>query len=240
MLYITSTRFSARVITTSLLLLFGMHYTWLWYQSHVQHASSASPCKETLAETFNLNDISPKDSKTTQITAEKLNKASMVYMFTRCEKRVFVLIVVFSSPTNFERRSTIRSTWAKIKHTDLNKANSSTHESSTQASLVKTVFLLGQTNEKTQSIVESEAQYYKDIVIGSFTDTYGNLTLKTKLGLEWAQQFCKFKYYLKTDDDVFVYSKGVVQWLWQLPSERVYTGRCDFNKKVIRTAGHKW
>mgnify|MGYP002803411662 CR=1 FL=1 len=236
MLFVKSKRRLARFISTSLFLFFTTHYTWLWYHSHVPTSS----CEETLTVLErHLNHTSVTDSTRRQIT-HNLNETSLVSMFPRCERSVFVLIVVFSSPTNFERRSIIRSTWAKIKETDsANITSIITRKSYTKASLVKTVFLLGQANGKTQSIIESEAQYYNDLVIGSFTDTYGNLTLKTKLGLEWAQQCCKFKYYLKTDDDVFVYSKGVVQWLWQLPRERVYTGRCDFDKKVIRAAGHK-
>ena len=235
MLYVKSKRCLARFIATSLFLFFSMHYTWLYYHSHVP----TSICEETLTVLERLNHISQTDSTRRQITHNP-NETGLVSMFPRCERSVFVLIVVFSSPTNFERRSIIRSTWAEIKETDSNITSIISRKSYTKASLVKTVFLLGQTNEKTQSIIEYEAQHYNDLVIGSFTDTYGNLTLKTKFGLEWAQQFCKFKYYLKTDDDVFVYSKGVVKWLWQLPRERVYTGRCDFNKKVIRTAGHKW
>jgi hypothetical protein len=159
----------------------------------------------------------------------------------RCKSSVLVLIVVVSAPTNFEQRSIIRSTWAEIKDTDPDITNIVINGSyTTHDHLVKTVFLLGQTNEKTQSMIAIESKYYNDLVIGSFVDSYGNLTLKTILGLEWAQQHCKFKYFLKTDDDIFVYSKGLVKWLCQLPRERVYTGRCDFNKTVIRTVGHKW
>ena len=232
MLYIRPKRFVVRLLFTSLFLLFGTHYTWLCYYNYF----SANSHQGSLA-VLELNSNPTYRIKTTISEFHNLNSITVP---PRCKTPVFALIVVFSAPKNFEQRSIIRSTWAKIKHMDLDIINNISEQSYTAESLVKTVFLLGQTNEKTQSIIRTESEHYNDIVVGSFIDSYGNLTLKAKLGLEWAQQSCKFQYYLKTDDDVFVYSKGVVKWLWQLPRERVYTGRCDFNKAVIRAAGNKW
>ncbi len=232
-----SKRFVIRHITKILFLFFGLHYAWLCHRSYVLNVSKNS-CGGCL-EDLELNSTHASQTNSTKSQANHLN-AHMAPVFPRCKTPVFVLIVVFSAPKNFEQRSIIRSTWAETKHMDLYINNNIIEESYTGKSVVKTVFLLGQTNERTQSIIKIESEYYNDIVIGSFTDSYGNLTLKAKLGLEWAQQSCKFQYYLKTDDDVFVYSKGVVKWLSQLPRERVYTGRCDFNTKAIRTAGHKW
>jgi hypothetical protein len=229
-----SKRFLIRLVITSFFLFCGMHYTWLCYY---RYASINSHEGRPVVVELNSNRSSP--TKLTTRQANRLNSSTVLPSKT---PSVFVLIVVFSSPKNFEQRSIIRSTWAEIKHMVMGPhiTNIIINGSYTAESLVKTVFLLGQTDEKTQSNIETESEYYNDLVIGSFTDSYGNLTLKTKLGLEWAYKFCMFEYYLKTDDDVFVYSKGLVKWLWQLPRERVYTGRCDFNKTVIRTVGHKW
>ena len=232
MIYIYSKRYLARLIVKSLFLFFGMHYTWLCYYRY----ASTNSHEERLAVIWpNSNRNSP--TKWTTRQSHRLNSSTVPH---GCNTSVFVLIVVISSPKNFEQRSIIRSTWAKIKDMDPEITNIIIKGTYTAESLVKTVFLLGQTNKETQRSIEMESEYYNDLVIGLFTDSYGNLTLKTKLGLEWAHQFCKFEYYLKTDDDVFVYSKGLVKWLWQLPRERVYTGRCDFNKTVIRVARHKW
>ena len=228
MLYIRSKRCVIRLLVTGLFL----HYTWLCYYNYL----SVNSYEGSLADVeLNSSHDFHFQKKRTMNEFNIFNSSTV----PRCRAPVFVLIVVFSAPRNFERRSIIRSTWAEVKHMDPDITNI-TEESYTAKSLVKTVFLLGQANEETQSIIKTESEYYNDIVVGSFTDSYGNLTLKAKLGLEWAQQSCKFQYYLKTDDDVFVYNKGVVKWLWKLPRERVYTGRCDFNKAVIRTAGNKW
>ncbi|CAB4042263.1 beta-1,3-galactosyltransferase 5-like, partial [Paramuricea clavata] len=197
--------------------------------------ASTNSCEEGLA-VIRPNSHRNSPPKWTTRQSQRLNSSTVP---RGCNTTVFVLIVVFSSPKNFEQRSIIRSTWAEIKDRDPEITNIIIKGPYTVESMVKTVFLLGQTDKETQRRIETESEYYNDLVIGSFTDSYGNLTLKTKLGLQWAQTFCKFEYYLKTDDDVFVYSKGLVKWLWQLPRERVYTGRCDFNKTVIRTVGHK-
>ena len=210
-----------------------MHYTWLCYNNFISKSlnGKGNPSVVQSNHSYLIN----------WTTFEAPRPVST--MIPRCKTPVFVVIVVFSSPKNIEERTVIRSTWSEInvKDADSDVANIVLKGSyGNPKRLVKTVFLLGKTDKNTQNIIETESEYYNDIVIGSFEDSYGNLTLKAKLGLEWANKFCKFKYYLKTDDDVFVYSKGLVKWLWQLPREGIYTGRCDFNKTVIRISGHNW
>ena len=229
-----SKRFRICFVIKSCFLFFGMHYTWLCYKNYI---SKGFYSKRSPAVVVSQLNHSVLINWTTRETPSLFSK-----MIPRCKTPVFVVIVVFSSPKNIEKRSVIRSTWAEIKVKDAdsditNIVLKGSYGNSKR--LVKTVFLLGKTDKETQNSTEIESEYYNDIVFGSFKDSYGNLTLKTKLGLKWAYKFCKFKYYLKTDDDVFVYSKGLVKWLWQLPREGIYTGRCDFNKTVIRV-GNKW
>ena len=230
MLYTYSNRFRNRVVIKSLFLFLGMHYTWLFSKSLYG--------KRNIAAVESQLNHSSLINWTAREAPSLISK-----MIPRCKMPVFVVIVVFSSPKNIEERSVIRSTWAEIKVKDADSDITNIVLKGSYGNperLVKTVFLLGKTDKENQNSIEIESEYYNDIVFGSFKDSYGNLTLKAKLGLEWAYKFCKFKYYLKTDDDVFVYSKGLVKWLWQLPNEGIYTGRCDFNKTVIRISGHKW
>ena len=53
--------------------------------------------------------------------------------------------------------------------------------------------------------VKRESQKYNDIILGNFTDTFYNLPIKVIMAFEWALQFCKFEYLLKSDDDVFLH-----------------------------------
>lgn len=235
MLCIYSKRFVTRLAVQCLSMCFVIHYILLCYYSYVSNAVYGY---SKLAILEHNGSHATGTNRTMRQDGRVLNE-SIVPTLPLCKTSVFVLIVVFSSPINFEQRSVIRSTWAQIRQTDA-KITNNKRRTYPAKDLVKTIFLLGQTTEYTQSLIKTESELYKDIVLGSFTDSYGNLTLKSKSGLEWANRFCKFEYYLKTDDDVFVYSKGLVKLLWSLPREKLYTGRCDFNKPVIREAGHKW
>ena len=78
-----------------------------------------------------------------------------------------------------------------------------------------------------------ESTDHGDLVQGSFTDSYRNLTYKNVMGLLWVTQFCSHaQYIVKTDDDMFLdmfeiwfliyqYSQSEVRWAnfkWVLKS----------------------
>ena len=59
-----------------------------------------------------------------------------------------------------------------------------------------------------------------DIFLLDFEDNYRNLTLKTMLSLRWALDECqKFKYVLKTDDDMIVNFDVLIRQLVKLPAK---------------------
>ena len=142
---------------------------------------------------------------------------------TRCTQKVFLLIMVFTSPAYFDRRSVIRETWA----TD-----------PSMKTRWKTVFLLGQAaNDSFQNeYLEAEGMMYRDLIRGAQKDDYNNLTLKTQLGLEWASKYCKFQYLLKADDDVFVNPYLLMDYLRKpdTPTTKLYTGTCWHGAKPHR------
>ena len=89
---------------------------------------------------YQTNSVTSQDYVSMQIPA-----------FPRCKRPVFILIVVFSAPTNFEHRSIIRSTWAEIIDKDPAAMRPMSYMTNitegsysyTGQSLVKTIFLLG-------------------------------------------------------------------------------------------------
>ena len=158
-----------------------------------------------------------------------------------CRIPIFLVIVVLSAPKNHVRRTAIRETWARMPQNGSLSFQYLGEEMYNGTRLVKTVFLLGQVqNEALSQSIRTEAKYYGDIVIGSFIDSYQNLTLKVKVGFTWAYLQCNFKYLMKTDDDSFVNTNGLVKWLWNSPKKDFYTGKCYFGKAVVRKTGHKW
>ena len=142
---------------------------------------------------------------------------------TRCTQKIFLLIMVFTSPAFFDRRSVIRKTWA----TD-----------PSMKTRWKTVFLLGQTPDDSvqNEYLEAEGMMHRDLIRGAQKENYYNLTLKTQMGLEWASKYCDFQYLLKTDDDVFVNPYLLMDYLRtpDTPKTKLYTGRCRYSSRPFR------
>ncbi|KAJ8930138.1 hypothetical protein NQ314_017104 [Rhamnusium bicolor] len=106
-----------------------------------------------------------------------------------CENvKLLLLILIHSSPTNFAKRKIIRDTWGKNDED------------------VKVLFLMGSASSQVvKENLQTENSLHKDIIQGSFQDTYSNLTYKHMMALKYVVYHCPdTKYVLKTDDDVFV------------------------------------
>ncbi|GAB6024088.1 hypothetical protein CHUAL_008802 [Chamberlinius hualienensis] len=106
---------------------------------------------------------------------------------------VSVLIFVESNVDNFERRQIIRETWG------LQMIQRSYN--------VKLVFMLGaSSSNKTQDEVNKEFYIYGDVVQEDFKEHFKHLTLKTVMGLKWAQTYCQqATFVVKTDDDILIH-----------------------------------
>lgn len=107
-------------------------------------------------------------------------------------KDLSFIVIVHSATTHFMRRSSIRETWANY---NLFKKHS-----------MRIVFFLGKPQkDSTQVLIEHEANLNKDIIQGTFIDSYRNLTHKGVLGLRWVSEECpQAKVIVKVDDDVFL------------------------------------
>ena len=160
---------------------------------------------------FNLTKIGPKNISKNLTPTNFLNLIQLRLNSPVCGKRVFLSIIVFSSPKNFLHRSAIRGTWGNtnfIQHVQskLRAKFFSQHRKANQtySDLVRVVFVIGKSNDQViEYLVQSEANTFQDIVQGNFLDQYYHLSLKTILGLTWADKFCPGSYLMKTDDDVF-------------------------------------
>uniref|UniRef100_A0A1B6JEJ3 Hexosyltransferase n=1 Tax=Homalodisca liturata TaxID=320908 RepID=A0A1B6JEJ3_9HEMI len=104
------------------------------------------------------------------------------------------VVIVHSAPGHEYHRRAIRNTWGQSVHL---------------------VFLVGETNSTgAQESLERENDEHHDMVQGSFLDSYRNLTYKHVLGLKWVTYHCPgAKYVLKTDDDVFVNTPFLEEFL---------------------------
>ena len=143
-----------------------------------------------------------------------------------CAQYYSLLILVSSAPANLKRRNYIRETWAferafKPRWT--------------------TVFLIAQTRIQSESnSLLKEDEVYGDLVRADYYDHYWNQTLKIQMGFEWATLYCKFAFLLKTDDDVFVNSAGLLSFLSEptRPKKKLYMGEHRRNRPALREG--KW
>lgn len=130
------------------------------------------------------------------------------------------LAIVSSAPNNSFHRHEIRRTWGQGR---------------------TVVFLLGAADPQLQPLIEMESRQYGDIVQGSFVDSYRNLTYKHVMGLQWASKHCPgAKYFLKTDDDVFVNTGYFENYLPGLPERRLILCPLMERAMVKRSYRSKW
>uniref|UniRef100_A0A8C8VHC3 Hexosyltransferase n=1 Tax=Pelusios castaneus TaxID=367368 RepID=A0A8C8VHC3_9SAUR len=153
------------------------------------------------------------------------------HMDPHCEPGRLLLILVTSAPGNWEPRQAIRRTWAT------HKGPAAKHWQS--------VFLVGRTADAgVAQGIQREQQEFRDILIGNYQDTYRNLTLKVMHGFKWGAERCRPSYILKTDDDCFVNTDRLPQFLLEHNTIKtgLYAGSLFSREKrqVIREPSSKW
>ncbi|XP_032870296.1 N-acetyllactosaminide beta-1,3-N-acetylglucosaminyltransferase 2-like [Amblyraja radiata] len=148
---------------------------------------------------------------------------------------VFLLLAIKSMAGNFERRQAIRETWGM----ETAAAGS--------GSQIRTVFLLGSADDlgqgpDLQPLVNVEDQMHGDILQWDFRDSLYNLTLKDHLFLGWASARCPLaRYVFKGDDDVFLNTPVVVEYLRSLNgSKELYVGQMIKNASPLRDTKSKY
>lgn len=140
-----------------------------------------------------------------------------------------LLVLVHSHPAHDKLRKTIRQTWGSIINSQF-----------------KLLFLVGiPKNKKEQALLTNENEENRDLVQGNFIDAYRNLTYKHVMAFKWALYFCpNAKYVLKCDDDVFVNTPGLINYIYERLSP--FGARklilCQILTKsiVYRTSRSKW
>ncbi|XP_051865399.1 LOW QUALITY PROTEIN: beta-1,3-galactosyltransferase 5-like [Pristis pectinata] len=152
----------------------------------------------------------------------------LMRLASRCENRApFLVLLVTSSPDQFQTRSVIRRTWGSERL--VGGARSVTY------------FLLGHGGQR-QDWIMREGTLHQDIIQGDFKDTYHNLTLKVLLGLEWLCCSCpSASFVMKTDSDMFVNTDYLMKLLSRDPHRKnLLTGIIMKGFRPIRKKSSKW
>ncbi|KAI7789571.1 UDP-GlcNAc:betaGal beta-1,3-N-acetylglucosaminyltransferase 7-like [Triplophysa rosa] len=151
----------------------------------------------------------------------------------KCAGDVYLLMVINSVITQYDRREVIRQMWGKEKVIDGNR--------------IKTLFLLGtSSNEEEranhQKLLEYEDYIYGDIIQWDFMDSFFNLTLKEIHFLKWFSTYCgNTRYIFKGDDDVFVNVPNILEYLeMNADLKDLFVGHVLFKAKPIRKKDNKY
>ncbi|XP_067850737.1 UDP-GlcNAc:betaGal beta-1,3-N-acetylglucosaminyltransferase 7 [Heptranchias perlo] len=150
----------------------------------------------------------------------------------KCSGDVYLLVIVKSIITQYDRREAIRKTWGKEMVMD--------------GKQVKTLFLLGTSsneNERShhQKLLEYENVIYRDVLQWDFMDTFFNLTLKEVNFLKWFSTYCEnVAYIFKGDDDVFVSTENVLEFLNAPKIKNLFVGDVLYKAKPIRKKENKY
>lgn len=148
-----------------------------------------------------------------------------------CARESKVIILITSAPKNLDRRNSIRETWCRASNFNLVVAP------------WHCIFLIGYNTELLPRLQE-ETRQHRDILIGSYIDSYRNLTIKIMHGLDWVGQSCGPNYVLKTDDDVYVNTQLLTKLVTNVTAkENVYIGLVIYSQsrlRVIRQPMSKW
>lgn len=148
---------------------------------------------------------------------------------------VFLLLAVKSSPANFERRELIRRTWGQERRYGGRQ--------------VRRLFLLGTSppeeaarEPQLAELLRLEARESGDVLQWDFWDTFLNLTLKHLHLLDWTAARCPgASFLLSCDDDVFVHTANVLQFLEaQSPERHLFTGQLMDGSAPVRDSWSKY
>ena len=148
-----------------------------------------------------------------------------------------ILILVFSHIENIERRTTIRRTWGDPNNFPKQRA---LFKNATYKVFFITGFVANQIEK-----AKAESKTHRDILITNRTENYFDISRRTQFGIQWTLKNCKFDYFFKTDDDVFLSIPNAYKFFYQDPfavehNTSLYAGYMHIRGGPIRDKGSKW
>ncbi|PIA60842.1 hypothetical protein AQUCO_00300402v1 [Aquilegia coerulea] len=142
-------------------------------------------------------------------------------------KRVILLIGIFSTGNNFERRMAIRRSWMQY--------------GAVRSGDVAVRFFIGlHKNMQVNLQLWKEAQTYGDIQLMPFVDYYGLITFKTIAICIMGIKILPAKYIMKTDDDAFLRIDEILSNLKGKDSKGLLYGRISVESSPHRDKDSKW
>lgn len=142
-------------------------------------------------------------------------------------KRLVMLIGIFSTGNNFERRMALRRSWMQ-------------YEAARSGDVAVRFFIGLHKNSQVNLELWKEALVYGDIQLMPFVDYYSLISLKTIAICIMGTKILPAKYIMKTDDDAFVRIDQVLTSLKEKPSNGLLYGRVSLDSSPHRDRDSKW
>ncbi|CAM0876999.1 unnamed protein product [Alopecurus aequalis] len=141
------------------------------------------------------------------------------------DEPVEIFIGILSAGNHFAERMAVRKTWM-----------SAAHKSS---SVVARFFVALHGRNEVNMELKKEAEFFGDIVIVPFMDSYDLVVLKTVAICEYGVRAVSARYIMKCDDDNFVRIQSVIAEVKKISSSKsLYMGNMNYRHNPLRTG--KW
>jgi hypothetical protein len=139
---------------------------------------------------------------------------------------VEIFIGILSAGNHFSERMAVRKSWMQ-------------HVLITSAKVVARFFVALHGRKEVNVELKKEAEYFGDIVLVPYMDSYDLVVLKTVAICEHGALAFSAKYIMKCDDDTFVKLGAVINEVKKVPEGRsLYIGNMNYYHKPLR--GGKW
>lgn len=141
------------------------------------------------------------------------------------DEPVEIFIGILSAGNHFAERMAARKTWMSAAHKSLN--------------VVARFFVALHGRNEVNAELKKEAEFFGDIVIVPFMDSYDLVVLKTIAICEYGVRVVSARYIMKCDDDTFVRLESVITEVRKIRNgESLYIGNMNYHHKPLRNG--KW
>ncbi|XP_076802684.1 lactosylceramide 1,3-N-acetyl-beta-D-glucosaminyltransferase-like [Clavelina lepadiformis] len=148
-------------------------------------------------------------------------------------KKPFLVIFVKSQATNFEQRAAIRRSWGDSQTWKIDAAY--------EFIVMFIVGLAEKTITDVQRKLVHENSKHHDIVQINVVESFYTLTYKLIGQFKWVTKYCtSAKYFMTTDDDVFVHVQNLVTYLVKFKEKNLYLGCVHSGSPPIRNPSSKY
>ncbi|CAG7871401.1 unnamed protein product [Brassica rapa] len=142
------------------------------------------------------------------------------------DEQVDMFIGILSAGNHFAERMAVRKSWMQHKLVKSSK-------------VVARFFVALHTRKEVNVELKKEAEFFGDIVIVPYMDSYDLVVLKTVAICEYGAHQLAAKYIMKCDDDTFVQVDAVLSEAQRTPANKsLYIGNINYYHKPLRQG--KW